>query len=257
MTEKKIYPKKSLGQNYLVDNNICKSIVDTFNIHTTDHVIEIGPGQGAITKYVLERTKNYTGIELDSNNFRLLQQYFPSAEFLNVDFMDYQITHACDGNKVRFIGNIPYNITTPIVFKLMDSRNCITDAQLMIQEEVALRIAANPNSKEYGIPSVLLQAFSKPELKFKVSKNCFYPKPKVDSRIIYFDFGISKENNIKNIEFFRKFVKTAFSQRRKTLRNSLKSLEIDLNASANGFDFNRRAESLSVDEFITLADTFC
>lgn len=256
MTEKKIYPKKSLGQNYLVDNNICKSIVDTFNIEKKDHIIEIGPGQGAITKHILEKAGNYTGIELDNNNFLLLQKYFPSAFFLNMDFMDFSIKDASSSGKVRFIGNIPYNITTPIVFKLMDSRNSIADAQLMIQEEVALRIAANPNSKEYGIPSVLMQALSKPELKFKVSKNCFYPKPKVDSRIIYFDFGISRENEIKNIDFFRMFVKAAFSQRRKTMRNSLKLLDLDLR-KASGFDFGRRAESLSVDEFIKLSNTFC
>jgi 16S rRNA (adenine1518-N6/adenine1519-N6)-dimethyltransferase len=156
---------------------------------------------------------------------------------------------------LRVIGNIPYNITSEIVFKLIDNRQVIKDAQLMIQEEVARRLASRPGSKEYGIPSVLVQAFSKPGLKFKVSRNCFYPKPNVDSRIIYFDFAESREKEITNTEFFKRFVKASFSSRRKTMRNSLKPLNLELNKS--DFDFSRRAESLSVKEFIDLSNLFC
>ncbi|HJY63180.1 MAG TPA: rRNA adenine dimethyltransferase family protein, partial [Ignavibacteria bacterium] len=150
---------------------------------------------------------------------------------------------------------IPYNISSQIIFKLIDNREMVIDAQLMVQEEFARRLAAKPNTKDYGIPSVFIQVFSKPKLLFKVSRNCFYPKPRVDSRIIYFDFTKSMENNIHDVDFFRKLVKTAFSTRRKTLRNALKSLNLDLTLS--DIDFSRRAESLSIDEFITLSNLLC
>lgn len=254
MTEKKIYPKKSLGQNYLTDENICKNIVDSFNISADDEVIEIGPGQGAITKYILEKTKNLTVVEFDRNNCAILKEKFPGLNIINIDFLKYVLNPQPQirNPKLRIIGNIPYNITTEIVFKLIDERAKIKDAQLMIQEEVAQRFAAKHGSKVYGIPSVFVQVFSEPKLLFKVSKNCFYPKPKVDSRVIQFDFTKSIENKINDITFFRKFVRTAFGTRRKTLKNSLSSLELDL--SKADFDFTRRAETVSVNEFIELSN---
>lgn len=256
MTEKKIYPKKSLGQNYLTDENICKNIVDSFNISADDEVIEIGPGQGAITKYILEKTKNLTVVEFDRNNCAILKEKFPGLIIINIDFLKYVLNPQPQirNPKLRIIGNIPYNITTEIVFKLIDERAYIKDAQLMIQEEVAQRFAAKHGSKVYGIPSVFVQVFSEPKLLFKVSKNCFYPKPKVDSRVIQFDFSKSMENKINDITFFRKFVRTAFSTRRKTLKNSLSSLNLDL--SKADFDFTRRAETVSVNEFIELSNIF-
>lgn len=247
------YPKKSLGQNYLVDENICRNIVSSFEISVDDRVVEIGAGLGAITRFLLERTRNLSAIEIDRNNADILKERFPGLEILNMDVLKHSFVS--NGKKIRVIGNIPYNITTEIVFRLIDFRSSISDVQLMIQEEVARRFAAAPGSKEYGIPSVLLQIFSKPELRFKVSKNCFYPKPKVDSRIIYFDFSNSKEKNIKDIDFFRRFVKTAFGQRRKTLKNSLKVMELEL--SKADFDFSRRAETVSTDEYIELSNIFC
>ncbi len=248
-------PKKSLGQNYLQDENICRNIVESFNIHPEDNVVEIGPGQGAITKFILEKTSYLSVIELDENNCRILAEKFPGLEIINKDFLKVDFTAILKGSKkIRVIGNIPYNITSPIIFKLADERKYIQDAQLMIQEEVAQRIAASPNCKEYGIPSVILNIFSKPELRFKVSRNCFYPKPKVDSRIIYFDFSVSNEDKVNDIDFFRKLVKAAFGTRRKTLRNSLKNLE--LNTAEPPIDLSRRAESLSVEEFIKLSNHF-
>jgi len=251
----KIYPKKSLGQNYLIDENICRNIVDSFDIQPDDNIIEIGPGQGAITKFILEKSNNYTGVEIDNNNITLLYERYPSAAFVKMDFLKYDLSSQSGlNNKIRVLGNIPYNITTDIIFMLIDNRKIVRDAQLMIQEEVARRLTAQPNSKEYGIPSVFAQVFSKPVLKFKVSRNCFYPKPNVDSRIIYFDFSVTKETEINDIIFFKKFVKAAFGNRRKTLRNSLKGLELDLGKA--DLDFSRRAETLSVDEFIKLSNIF-
>lgn len=245
----KIAPKKSLGQNYLTDENISRNIVDAFDIHSDDKIVEIGPGQGAITRYITERTKNLTVVELDKNNCAILASKFPALNIINQDFLKYKLDSLC-----RVIGNIPYNITTEIIFRLIDGRKLLSDAQLMIQEEVAQRLAAKPGSKQYGIPSVFIQVFSVPKLLFKVSKNCFYPKPKVDSRVIQLDFSKSREDEINDIPFFKKFVKAAFSTRRKTLKNALGSLGLDL--SKAGFDFTRRAETLSVDEFINLSNIF-
>ncbi len=256
MALSRIYPKKSLGQNYLTDENICRNIVDSFEITAADNVIEIGPGQGAITKYILEKTKNLIVVELDTNNCVILTERYPELNITNQDFLkfDLNLQSSILNPKYRVIGNIPYYLTTEIVFKLIDDRALIKDAQLMIQEEVAQRFAASPNSKEYGIPSVFVQVFSKPILLFKVSKNCFYPKPNVDSRVIQFDFSQSRESEIKDILFFKKFVKAAFGNRRKTLKNSLSSLYLDL--SQADFDFSRRAETLTVTEFIELSNIF-
>jgi len=254
LSSKKIYPKRSLGQNYLIDENICRNIVNSFNITSDEEVLEIGPGRGAITKYILEKTSNVTAVELDKNNCSMLEEKFPGLKIINKDFLKLDINTLNKESKFRVIGNIPYNITTPIIFKLIDDRVLIKDAQLMMQLEVAERLAAKPNSKQYGIPSVFVQVFSKPELGFKISRNCFYPKPKVASQLIYFDFTESIENKIKNTEFFKKLVKSAFGTRRKTLKNSIKKLELDLDKVK--FDFTRRAETLSIQEFIELANSF-
>jgi len=250
-------PKKSLGQNYLTDENICRNIVNTFEIEPGEHIVEIGPGKGALTRYILEKTSNLTAIELDRNNCAILKELFPGLNIINRDFLKLDLSELLENKveKLRVIGNIPYNITSPIIFKLMDNRTIVKDAQLMIQEEVARRITADPNNKEYGIPSVLLNVFGSSKLLFKVSRNCFYPKPKVDSRIIYFDFSVSQEEKVNNIDFFRKLVKAAFGTRRKTLRNSLKNIEADLSKAE--IDLGRRAESLSINEFIELSNRLC
>ncbi len=252
-------PKKSLGQNYLVDENICRNIVNSFDIKPDDFIIEIGPGKGAITKYILEKTQNLVVVELDKSNCEILYNNFHGLEILNNDFLRLDLNEIkfnsqseTPNPKLRIIGNIPYNITTEIIFKLIENRNLLKDAQLMVQEEVSQRIVASPNSKEYGIPSVFIQIFSKPKLLFKVSGNCFYPKPKIDSRIIYFDFNNELARKIKDIIFFKTFVKAAFGNRRKTMRNSLKKLELSLESV--DFDFGRRAESLSIEEFIELTN---
>jgi 16S rRNA (adenine1518-N6/adenine1519-N6)-dimethyltransferase len=262
---RKPYPKKSLGQNYLTDENIARNIVDAFDVNGKDYILEIGSGQGALTKFLLEKTESTIAVEIDPANCAILQDKFPQLNILNQDFLRLNLATLFGEEKegllrrsaprnLRIIGNIPYNITSEIVFKLIDNRSIVSDAQLMMQEEVARRFVSPPGSKEYGIPSVFVQVFSKPGLLFKVSRNCFYPKPNVDSRIIYFDFSVSRESEIIDITFFKKFVKAAFSSRRKTLRNSLKPLALQLEKA--DFDFSRRAETLSIDEFILLSNVF-
>ncbi|MFZ5946469.1 MAG: 16S rRNA (adenine(1518)-N(6)/adenine(1519)-N(6))-dimethyltransferase RsmA, partial [Stygiobacter sp.] len=154
--------------------------------------------------------------------------------------------------KLRIIGNIPYNITSPILFKLIENREIISDVLLMTQYEVAKRIVAKPNSKDYGILSVLIGYFAKPEFCFKVSRNVFYPKPNVDSAIIKIDFKKNKISNIRD-ELFIKVVKACFGNRRKTLKNSLTNSElINVDLTKINFDFTRRAEQLEIEDFIYL-----
>jgi len=254
-------PKKSLGQNYLTDENICRNIVRAFDIKPDDFIVEIGSGQGAITKYILEQSKNVIAVEYDINNCNILKEKFPALEIINenvltLSFADIVRKKDLD-KKLRVIGNIPYNITSPLLFKLIESRHLISDAQFMIQEEVAQRLTAKPNTKDYGILSVFTQVYTKPKLQFKVSRNCFYPKPGVDSRIIRLQFTDELVSKINDESFFRNFVRGAFATRRKTLRNALKNIFINVNKLNIKFDFNRRAESLSIKEFINLSNKIC
>lgn len=251
-------PKKSLGQNYLTDENICRNIVRTFNIKPDDFIVEIGSGQGAITKYILSHTDNVIAVEYDINNFNILKEKFPELEIMNEDILTLSLADIVRkkdlDQKLRIIGNIPYNITSPLLFKLIENRHMISDVQFMIQEEVAQRLNAKPNTKEYGILSVFTQVYTKPKLQFKVSRNCFYPKPRVDSRIIKLQFTDDLIDQIIDESYFRNFVRGAFGTRRKTLRNSLKNIFIYVNKMNIKFDFDRRAESLTVKEFIKLCN---
>lgn len=244
-------PKKSLGQNYLVDRNISRKIVESFSIKPDDRVVEIGPGRGAITSFILEKTTNLIAVEIDKTNCTYLKEKFPSLTILNRDILLTDLASLNTGKKLRVIGNIPYNITTPVVFKLINERKIIRDAQLMLQEEVARRLASPPGTKIYGIPSVILQAFSEVKLLFKVSASCFYPAPKVNSRVIYIDFTQSKEKYIKDPEIFIKIVRAAFATRRKTLKNSIGEFP---GLKLSGKDMKKRPEMLSVDEFIELSN---
>jgi 16S rRNA (adenine1518-N6/adenine1519-N6)-dimethyltransferase len=258
---KRSYPRKHLGQNYLVDENISKKIVNSFSPKPDEIILEIGPGKGALTKFLVKQNKNLIAVELDRNNYESLRKSFTELILINDDILKISFRdtlkncgQTSKSGKLRVIGNIPYNITSDILFKLIDERESITDAQIMMQEEVAQRLTAKPNTKVYGILSVMLQTYAQPEFLFKVSANCFYPKPKVDSRVVRIGFHNKLEHKIINRDFYRKFVRTAFGTRRKTLRNSLKNLGIKINELEYDFDFNRRAESLSVEEFIDLSN---
>lgn len=248
-----------MGQNYLHDENICRNIVSAFEVKKDDLVLEIGAGKGALTKYLAKLTNNYAVIELDKNNCGILESAFPKLKIINDDVLKTDFNNVLrlfgkKKNKIRIIGNIPYNITSPILFKLIENRQFISDVQLMIQEEVAQRLTAKPNTKDYGILSVFTQVYTNPKILFKVSKNCFYPKPKVDSRVIKLEFTDELISRVRNEDFFRKFVRGAFGTRRKTLKNSIKNISINVNELNIDFDFSRRAENLSVSEFIDLSN---
>jgi len=235
----KLKPLKRFGQNYLVDKNTIQRIVNQFSPNEDDNVVEIGPGQGALTSLLSKTVKHYRAIEIDKRVIDDLRLSYPKVDFINQDFLEIELKELAGDKKLRVIGNIPYNITSPIIFKLIEERESISDAMMMVQYEVAKRIVGKPRTKDYGILSVLTNYFAETELCFKIPPTVFYPKPNVDSAIVSFKFV--------------KVVKAAFGNRRKTLKNSLSNNAFgDLNFDSLPFDFTRRAEELTIDQFVEL-----
>ena len=246
-----VRPKKALGQHFLVDLNIARNIV---NALSTDHdvVIEVGAGMGVLTQYLIEnQLEKLQVVEIDKESVEFLKKKFPELEGHLVlgDFLKYDLT----GGDTAVIGNFPYNISSQIFFQIFKYRNNVSECVGMIQKEVAERIAAAPGSKTYGILSVLLQAWYDIEYLFTVHENVFNPPPKVKSAVIRL-----KRNNVKELgcdeKLFVTVVKQAFNQRRKTLRNSLRSM-IPADIIGNEI-FNKRPEQLSVQEFVELTQYF-
>lgn len=261
----KYKPKKFLGQNFLVDENIAKKIVSSLEIKPGDIVIEIGPGQGVLTKYISALTENLIAVELDrSIHEKLSAEYSGKAKIIHKDFLKFDLekdlTVIPDANvsgkiKLKVIGNIPYNITTEILFRLFDSADKMESAVLMMQKEVAKRLTAQPNTKDYGILAVQTQFSSAPKILFNVPPTAFFPKPNVESSIVRFGFNENKYR-VADKKLFKSLVRNSFGQRRKTMKNSLKRFfEMnEISFDEIEFDFSRRAESLSIEEFTELSD---
>jgi 16S rRNA (adenine1518-N6/adenine1519-N6)-dimethyltransferase len=247
---KPVRPKKQLGQHFLKDEGIAKKIGETL-IHSDKYkgILEVGPGMGVMTKYTREKYPNHDFrlIELDTESVAYLGVNYPLLKIYNVDFLKFDLTKIFD-SEFAVIGNYPYNISSQIVFKVLDNRELIPEMTGMFQKEVAERICEKPGSKAYGVISVLTQAFYTAEYLFTVPENVFNPPPKVKSGVLRL---IRKENPLGcDYGVFRHLVKTSFNQRRKMLRKSLKSL----------FDseiltleiFTKRPEQLSVEDFVSL-----
>ncbi|MHB8930896.1 MAG: 16S rRNA (adenine(1518)-N(6)/adenine(1519)-N(6))-dimethyltransferase RsmA [Melioribacteraceae bacterium] len=245
-------PLKRFGQNYLVDKNIILKIVSEFAPGTNDVVIEIGPGTGSLTAELNSKVKKLYAVEIDKRVVESLALSFPSAHVINHDFIKLDLNKFSDEKPLRIIGNIPYNITSPILFKLIENRPLIKDAMMMVQLEVAKRITAEEKSDDYGILGVLLNFFADTKICFKIPPTVFYPKPKVDSAIIHLDF--SKELPLDlDFKLFIQVVKAAFGNRRKKLKNSLgNSIFADVKIDSDEFDTSRRAEELTIIEFVDL-----
>lgn len=249
-------PKKSLGQNFLQDKNIIKKIIDAFNPAENEIIVEIGPGKGALTDELITKKINLFGVEIDKNLCEELRIKYPNLQLVNKDFLKIDFEKDITNMRCRVIGNIPYYVTSQILLKLFEHHRLIKDALIMMQLEVAQRLISQPKTKEYGILSVYTNFYSEAKLLFKVSKNVFYPKPEVDSAVVHFKFNEKLELNEIEIELFRVIVRTAFNQRRKTLRNSLKKLISGEKQEKLKFDFNRRAEELSLNDFLYLVKNF-
>ena len=252
----KVSPLKRFGQNYLQDQNIIKKIISEIDPKENELIIEIGPGQGAITQKLLESKAHLTAIEIDKRVIDELQTRYTDLHLLQSDFLKLNLNQFIDSSekKLRVVGNIPYNITSPILFKLFENNTIVSDSVFMVQYEVAKRMTAKMGSKDYGILSVLLEYFGNTKLAFKVSPNVFYPKPNVDSAVVHIYFNDKRDNPEFNL-MFKSIVKSAFGNRRKTLKNSLSNgIFTEVNFSKCGIDLSLRAEQLNVDDFIQLTE---
>jgi 16S rRNA (adenine1518-N6/adenine1519-N6)-dimethyltransferase len=246
----KVYPKKNLGQHFLIDKAIARKIAYSLTGEGYSSVLEIGPGMGILTGYLLEREFiDFRVIEIDNESVHYIKEHF--SELSNVitgDFLSLDIDKFFT-DKMAIIGNFPYNISTQIFFKVLKHREKVVEIAGMLQKEVAERICAGPGSKTYGILSVLLQAFYKTEYLFTVPEHVFSPPPKVKSGVIRLIRNDVKNLDCDEIMFFR-VVKACFNQRRKTLRNSVRAA-FDLNRD-DYHEFALRPEQLSVDQFVQL-----
>jgi 16S rRNA (adenine1518-N6/adenine1519-N6)-dimethyltransferase len=244
--------KKHLGQHFLTDESIAKRIADALSLEGYKKVLEIGPGMGVLTKYILDKPIETFVVEIDIESVDYLHKHYPKLHnhIFAQDFLKFDIVHAFNQESFAVIGNFPYNISTQIVFRVLELRHYVCEFTGMFQKEVAERICEKKGSKTYGILSVLTQAFYETEYLFTVSEHVFNPPPKVKSGVMKMR---RKENYTLpcNEKLFFTVVKTAFNQRRKTLRNSLKSF--NLPDQIKGLEiFNLRPEQLGFEEFIDI-----
>ena len=249
----KVTPKKRLGQHFLKDEDIALKTVNALAAGNKN-VLEIGAGMGVLTKYLLNNENiNLKVVEIDEESVEYLTAHYPQLgdNLLAADFLTLELDKVFQG-KMSIIGNFPYNISSQIIFKMLDYKEIVTEMVGMFQKEVAERLAAAPGSKSYGITSVLLQAFYDIEYLFTVDESKFLPPPKVKSAVIRIEKNEDKKLNC-DYTLFRKVVKTAFNQRRKTLRNSLKSFTFDEKRLPDEL-FSLRPEQLSVQQFESICN---
>ena len=250
-----VKPKKFLGQHFLKDLEIAQNIADTVDVCPELPILEVGPGMGVLTQYLVQKKRPLKVVELDFESVAYLHENFPVLEnnIIENDFLKMDLKNLFDGQSFVLTGNYPYNISSQIFFKMSENKDLIPCCTGMIQKEVAERIASGPGNKAYGILSVLIQAWYKVEYLFTVHENVFNPPPKVKSAVIRMT-----RNNVQNLgcneALFKRIVKTTFNQRRKTLRNSIKPVLGKDSSLYSDEIFNKRPEQLSVMEFIELTN---
>jgi len=251
-----VTPKKFLGQHFLKDRNIARSIVDSLELSTPEKVLEVGPGMGVLTQFLLQNSlADLQVVEVDRESVAYLKEHFPQLEnrIIEGDFLRLDLQQIYGNDSFYVIGNFPYNISSQIFFKVLENKNSVPCCVGMIQKEVAERIASTPGRKAYGILSVLLQAFYDIEYLFTVHENVFDPPPKVKSAVVRL-----RRNRVEKLDcdeqLFVKVVKTGFNQRRKMLRNSLLPILGKDNPAFELPVFTKRPEQLSVREFVELTN---
>ena len=256
---KQVRPKKNLGQHFLTDLNIAKRIADTVDACPDIPVLEIGPGMGVLTQFLVEKPREVKAVEIDDESVRYLNEKFPKLRdnIIGDDFLRMDLRQVFDGKPFVLTGNYPYDISSQIFFKMLDNKDLIPCCTGMIQREVALRIASKPGSRQYGILSVMIQAWYDTEYLFTVDEDVFNPPPKVKSAVIRMT-----RNGVKDLgcdeTLFKRVVKTVFNQRRKMLRVSLKPLFTKETMPAPDFFANdmmtKRPEQLAVADFVELTN---
>lgn len=250
-----VRPKKFLGQHFLTDLGIAQDIADTVDACAGLPVLEVGPGMGVLTQFLLRKDRPLKVVELDRESIAYLHANFPCLEgnIIEGDFLKMDLHQVFDGQPFVLTGNYPYNISSQIFFKMLDNKDLIPCCTGMIQKEVAERMAASPGSKTYGILSVLMQAWYHVEYLFTVHEHVFNPPPKVKSAVIRMTRNDTQELGCDET-LFKQVVKTTFNQRRKTLRNSIKPIVGPDCPLLTDELFNRRPEQLSVAEFVSLTN---
>ena len=258
---------KSLGQNFLIDTNVIDRILEGARVQEGDYVIEVGPGIGTLTKEMGRTAEKVVAIEIDKTLIPILEETladFPNIEVINQDILkvDVQelVKEKLNGGPVKLIANLPYYITTPIVMKFLEEDIPVTDIVVMVQKEVADRMNAQPNSKDYGALSVAVQYYCDTEIVAKAPRHMFMPQPNVDSTVIGLHVREERKYPVDNEDIFFKTVKASFGQRRKTLLNSLGGLgflskdQIKIALQEANIDEKRRGETLSIEEFASLSN---
>ena len=254
---KQVRPKKNLGQHFLIDLGIAKRIADTVDAFPDIPVLEVGPGMGVMTQYLVDKPRDLKVVEIDRESVAYLNEHFPRLQqnIIGADFLRMSLDDVFDGRQFVLTGNYPYDISSQIFFKMIDNKDLIPCCTGMIQREVALRIASEPGNKAYGILSVLIQAWYDVEYLFTVDETVFNPPPKVKSAVIRMT-----RNKVTNLgcdeKLFKRLVKTVFNQRRKVLRVSLR--QMFATPPSNGLYqqevMTKRPEQLSVSQFVELTN---
>jgi 16S rRNA (adenine1518-N6/adenine1519-N6)-dimethyltransferase len=253
--------RKRFGQNFLHDPGIIQRIVDSIAPRPDEHLVEIGPGQGAITKELLRSAGSMDAVELDRDlvgPLAVMCADIGDLRIHNADILKFDLCGLVpDGEQLRVVGNLPYNISTPILFHLLERSHCIRDMHFMLQREVVLRMGASPGNKQYGRLTVMLQAQCQVSHLFDIGPGAFKPAPKVDSAFVRLEPLKNLQLQIEDRKYFARMVAQAFSQRRKTLRNSLRQMVSTETMEELGIDPGQRAEQLEVETFARLANTAC
>ncbi len=258
MQIKKVRPKKNLGQHFLTDLNVARAIADTVDACPDIPILEVGPGMGVLTQYLTTKNRQVKVVEIDRESVEYLNSMYPMLRdnILGEDFLRMDLTKVFQGEKFVLTGNYPYDISSQIFFKMLDNRQLIPCCTGMIQREVALRIASQPGNKQYGILSVLIQAWYDVEYLFTVDENVFNPPPKVKSAVIRMT-----RNSVENLgcdeELFKQVVKSVFNQRRKMLRVSLRQIITGVPSDDVFFAhelMTKRPEQLSIPQFVELTN---
>lgn len=253
--------RKRFGQNFLVDRNVIDKIIRAVNPQPGEHIVEIGPGQGALTLPLLEKVESLDVIELDFDLIPRLQRLVEDVQnrdglaIHQGDALKFDFTRlAKDGQKLRIVGNLPYNISTPLLFHLLNFAAIIEDIHIMLQKEVVDRLAAEPGTSDYGRLSVMMQYCCEVSPLFQVTPGSFRPTPKVDSAVVRLQPYRTPPYPCRDEKLLSNLVRQAFAQRRKTLRNNLKGLLSSEQITAAGIDPGARAETLTVAQFVHLAN---
>jgi 16S rRNA (adenine1518-N6/adenine1519-N6)-dimethyltransferase len=266
LAEYGLKPRKRWGQHFLTDRNILNKVIRSAQIGKDDIILEVGPGLGEMTLALARQAKRVIAIEIDSKLSAILgkkMKDYPNVEVVNSDILKVDFNHFLkkEGHPIKVVANLPYQISTPLLFRFIESKEIFSSFTLMLQKEVAERMVASPGGKEYGPLSIFIQMASDVSICFFIKPSAFFPHPRVESAVVQMAWKERPIIELRNEEWFKKVVKACFGYRRKTLMNALKHSELTLHGSIElkmdeiGIDPRRRPETLTIQEFIRLAET--